>query len=137
MAGLAMAKDTQLATLQPHLPELYQRWIQGVALVGSAGESAPPPLGLHMENPAVRFNLDPPPSTASWAEVGGEGPRWIGADGQDGACAWWVPWERTFGELFAAGQAWADDARCSQGIFILFGPAGEAPRQWRPALPCG
>jgi hypothetical protein len=139
-SGLAMAESAEIAELRPQLPEIFRRGIYLLAFVGSAKETVPPPLGLQLEYPAARFLLEPPPPTASFAVLRSGVPEWLDdwpREASTDACAWWAPWETTFGDLFHLGQTWSNEGRCAGGIFLLFGEPTPTPRVWHSPVSCG
>jgi len=135
-ATLSLAKDDTLEDLRPHLPEILYRGVTRLAFIGTAKEQhSLPPLRKHLQYPAARWLLDPPPPDAHQGRIQDNELFWNGElPPKPQACAIWADWNTNIDTLFRIGTALDEPSGpCAYRLFLVF---GEKNGSWNAPLPC-
>lgn len=137
-AGISPPGKMTIAELWPHLPQIFQRGITYLAIVGKTEETASIPLKKHLQTPAVRFYLDPPPLTSVFGVLDGGELQWSKPLPEEPeACAVWVTKETNIQELFTNAQRYATSGQpCAHKLFLIFGTPEEDLSSWRSPIKC-
>ena len=137
-AGIAPPANMTVEELWPSLPKIYQRGITYLAIIGKTDEKTVMPLGVHLQNPAARFYLDPPPPESNFGILEQGKVIWDSPLPRTPvACAIWAPPSATINDLFHIGQQYGAPGKpCAYKFFLLFGTPNEDIKQWSAPIKC-